>query len=404
MDHDADIIIAGGGLVGGCLALALSRTPLRVCMLEALSDDERLQSPAGRRALALASGTAQMLDQLAVWQAIAPHASPIRHIHVSDRGHFGKTRLHAEQEGVEALGYVVPARHVEQAVTEALLQLESDGRLQWMRPARVMGCSADEQAAHLSVMAGAQSHSLSARLLVAADGGHSTVRRLLGIAQKTRDYGQSALVFEITTQRHHEQTAYERFTATGPLACLPLGRKRCSIVWTLEPDTAGHLLQLPEADFRDHLQRAFGYWLGRVELASSRHLFPLTLVQAESMVAQRTLLIGNAMHQLHPVAGQGFNLGLRDAAQLAEHLAVRHSFGEDPGREDALRLYARARAEDLGQVIGFTDTLVRLFSTPSIPVALMRNIGLFTLDLLPPAKHLLARHAMGLSRRLPRFS
>lgn len=404
MRHDADIIIVGGGLVGGCLALALAGTSLRVCMLEAQSDEERLAAPAGRRALALAWGTATTLNQLAVWTAIAPHASPIRHIHVSDRGHFGKTRLHADQEGVEALGYVVAARHVEHAVSEALLRLEAEGRLQWMRPARVMGCSADARAAHLSVMAESESHTLSASLVVAADGGNSTVRKLLGISQKIRDYGQSALVFEISTQRDHEQTAYERFTATGPLACLPLGRKRCSIVWTLDPEVAEHLQGLKDDAFRDRFQRAFGFWLGRVELASSRHLFPLTLVQAESMVAERTLLIGNAMHQLHPVAGQGFNLGLRDAAQLAEHLAVRQSFGEDPGAEDFIRLYARARADDMGQVIGFTDTLVRLFSTSAVPVALLRNIGLFALDILPPAKRLLARHAMGISRRQPRFS
>jgi 2-octaprenyl-6-methoxyphenol hydroxylase len=400
MPCDYDVLIVGGGLAGGSLALALAGVPLRVGVIEGVSEEERKASPAGARALALARGTVRILESLGIWSRIEPGATPIRTVHVSDRGHFGKTRLDAEHEEVVALGYVVRARDVEDAIVAAL----NSAPLDLIRPARVIGLQAGPDSVHLSLKRAEESLALSARLVVGADGSDSTVRKLAGIPLSIRDYRQTALVFEVATAVDHGNVAYERFTASGPLAFLPLGRRRCSVVWTVEPEEAEHLGGLPVAEFTARLQEAFGHWLGPLTLASERQGFPLRLVRAGRMVAKRVVLIGNAMHQIHPVAGQGFNLGLRDAAQLAERLRVKRSFGEDIGNPHFLENYAAARRRDLRDVVAFTDSVVRIFSNPFPPLALARNIGLVLLDCLPAAKHLLARRAMGLDGRLPRFT
>lgn len=396
---DYDVLIIGGGLAGGSLALALAGSPLKVAVVEGSTESERQAAPAGARALALARGTARILETLGVWAAVEPKATPILNIHVSDRGHFGKARLSAEREGVAALGYVVTARDVEDAVAGAL----HSGTVELIQPARLIGLRAGPDSVHVSLKRGEETLMLSARLVVGADGSDSTVRRLLEIPQIVREYGQTALVFEVATELDHRNVAYERFTVSGPLAVLPLGRRCCSVVWTLAPSDAEELCAVPEAEFLARLQHAFGYWLGALGPVGPRQTFPLKLIRAGRMADDRVVLIGNAMHQLHPVAGQGFNLGLRDAAQLAERLIVKQGFGEDIGAPAFLHSYAEARQSDLRSTVAFTDSLIRLFSNDFLPLALVRNIGLFALDCLPPAKHLLARHAMGLAERLPRF-
>jgi 2-octaprenyl-6-methoxyphenol hydroxylase len=396
MNYDYDLLIVGGGLVGGSLALALEGAPLRIGVVEAVAEPERRASSAGDRALALSRGTAQILDALGVWQAVVPQAMPIRQIHVSDRGHFGKTRLRAADQGVDALGHVAVARVLEDAIEQGL------GRLAVERicPARVIGLKAGRDGVCVTLKRGGECLSLNVRLVVAADGGNSTVRGLLGIEQDVRDYGQTAIVTEAQTSKSADGTAFERFTAAGPLAFLPLARRKSSVVWTMRHEDAAELLAQPEAEFTQRLQEAFGYWLGSVRLAGPRQGFPLKLIRAERMVDDRVVLIGNAMHQLHPVAGQGFNLGLRDAALLAERLRAQLAFGADIGEAGFLGQYAAARSRDLGQVIRFTDSLVRIFSNDFPPFALARNLGLLALDRLPPVKRLLARHAMGYGVRL----
>lgn len=396
MDYDYDLVIVGGGLVGGSLALALRDAPLRIAVVEALSAEDRHNSPAGNRALALARGSAQLLNTLGVWAEVAPEAMAIQHIHVSDRGHFGKTRLHAADKNVDALGYVAVARGLEDAIEHGLQQLP----VTQICPARIMGLKAGRDGVCLSLKHHGDSLNLTAKLVVAADGGNSTVRSLLGIEQDVRDYGQTAIVTEIRTAKDNGHTAYERFTSSGPLAVLPLERRKCSVVWTLKHEDAAELLAQSEAEFTEKLQAAFGYWLGKIELAAPRQGFPLKLIRAERMVDERVVLIGNAMHQIHPVAGQGFNLGLRDAALLAEWLRAQAGFGADIGDWDFLHRYAEARGQDLAKVIRFTDSLVRVFSTDFPPLALARNLALLALDRLPPAKRLLARHAMGYGVRL----
>lgn len=397
---DYDLVIVGGGLVGGSLALALQHAPLRIAVVEAATDSERRASPAGHRALALARGSAQILDRLGLWGEIEPSASRIERIHVSDRGHFGKTRIDASHEAVEALGYVATARLIEDRIATALQQASPE----LIQPARVIGLKAGEDCICVTLKQGEEHVHLTSRLVVAADGSQSSVRTLLDIGQTVRDYRQSAIVVEVTTERATRGTAYERFTTSGPLAVLPIGSKRCSVVWTLRHAEAEDVMALPDRMFLELLQQTFGYWLGRLELDSPRQRFPLKLIQAARMTDARAVLIGNAAHQLHPVAGQGFNLGLRDAAQLAEALIARTAFGEDIGDREFLTSYAALRKRDLAGVIFFTDSLVRIFSTDFQPIALARNLGLLALDCWPGAKQSLTRHAMGLARRIPHFS
>ncbi|PZN83114.1 MAG: 2-octaprenyl-6-methoxyphenyl hydroxylase [Candidatus Methylumidiphilus alinenensis] len=399
MNYDYDVLIVGGGLVGGSLALALADTALRIGVIEAVPEDKRIASSAGDRALALAWGSAQILGQVGVWQGAEKKAAPIRHIHVSDQGYFGKLRMSAEREGVPALGYVATARTLEEEVALRL----SQSPVTMICPASVIGLKAGSEAVHVSLREGNESINLTARLLVAADGGNSTVRKLLEIGQSIRDYGQTAIVTEVNTGKSGDFTAYERFTPVGPLAFLPVAKKRYSVVWTQKADDAAELLAMPDSAFTDRLQSAFGYWLGKIALASRRQAFPLKLIRAERMADERVVLIGNAMHQLHPVAGQGLNLGLRDVAMLAEMLVARLAFGEDIGERTFLERYAQARQADLDRVIRFTDSTVRIFSTDFAPVALARNAGLLALDRFLPGKRLLAQYAMGLGNRIPRF-
>ena len=389
--NEFDVLIVGGGLVGGSLALALAHTSLRVGLVEAQTDEERQASSAGDRALALSRGTVQSLKALGVWEGTAAAAMAIRHIHVSDRGHFGKTRLHAADCGVDALGHVVVARVLENAI-QAKLRETAVIRL---CPVRTMGVKAGPDRVHATLKQGQDQLQVSARLLVAADGGHSTVRTLLGVEQQIRDYGQTAVVTEVTTTKDTLNTAYERFTPSGPLAFLPLERRKCSVVWTLDTEAAEDAVRQGEGEFTARLQEAFGYWLGRIALASRPVGFPLRLIRADRMTDPRVVFIGNAMHQIHPVAGQGFNLGLRDAAMLAERIALQVQLQEDIGAPAFLESYALARRHDLERVVRFTDSLVRIFSNEFPPLVLGRNLALTAMDRIPMVKRLLSHQAMG---------
>ncbi|EIC31317.1 MULTISPECIES: 2-octaprenyl-6-methoxyphenyl hydroxylase [Methylomicrobium] len=394
-----DLLIAGGGLAGNCLALALRDSGLKLAIIEANTRAEQRVSPAGDRALALAAGTVTLLDALDVWQGIRQAATPIETIHVSDRGHFGKTRLSAEQEGVEALGYVITARDLEGHVAD---RVEATG-IERLCPARVAGLYSGVDEIGVSLKLGGESVTLSAKLLAGADGGLSSVRKLLDIGQQVTDYGQTALVTTVSTSRPNRFTAYERFTASGPLALLPVGERHSAVVWTRTREDAETLLSLPEVEFTAELQACFGYRLGELALAAPRRAFPLTLIRAERMIEGRAVIVGNAAHQLHPVAGQGFNLGLRDVAALAEALLQQHAQGGDIGEPALLKAYAEARRRDHERTIRFTDRLIHIFSNEWLPVAAVRNAGLCLLDRIPAAKSLLSRHAMGLSGRLPRL-
>jgi 2-octaprenyl-6-methoxyphenol hydroxylase len=399
MQQDYDLLIAGGGLAGNCLALALKDTGLKIAIVEAIPRQQLDSSPAGDRALALAAGTVKMLEALGLWQAIAHLATPIKQIHISDQGHFGKTRLSAGQEKVAALGYVITARDIESHMAKRV----AEANISLICPARVTGLMAGNQEINVSLKQGEQALAFSAKLLVGADGGNSSVRKLLEIAQVNTDYAQTALVTTVKTSLPNNFTAYERFTRSGPLALLPVGANESAVVWTRSTEDAESLMSGSEADFLAELQQCFGYKLGELSLSAPRRAFPLALIRAQKMQAARTLIIGNAVHQLHPVAGQGFNLGLRDVVTLAEMLTKQQASGLDIGDEQFLSAYTAARQKDHDRTISFTDSLVRIFSNDWLMLAAVRNAGLAVLDHLPIAKNLLARHAMGMAGRMPRL-
>ena len=398
MQTNYDMLIVGGGLAGNCLAWALKDSGLKLGIVEAQTREQLYNSAAGDRALALAGGTVTLLEALDLWQGIKHKATAIKNIHVSDRGHFGKTRLSAQQP-VAALGYVITAREIESHVTRLIEQ----AGIPEIRPARVAGLMSTERDIGVSLKHRDESLSLTASLVVGADGGNSSVRKLLDIGQKVVDYGQTALVTTVDCALPHHNTAYERFTRSGPLALLPVGKQQCAVVWTLTHEEAEWLKQASDDEFIEQLQQCFGFRLGELKLAAPRRAFPLTLVQAETTVKGRTVIVGNAAHQLHPVAGQGFNLGLRDVVLLAEMLIEQYESGKDIGDPALLDRYARARQKDLNKVIGFTHSLVRIFSNDGMALAAARNIGLALFDILPGGKSVLTRHAMGLAGRLPRL-
>jgi len=389
-----DVLIVGGGLAGASLALALKPLGLSLAVVETLSPETRRASPAGDRALALALGSVEIFRKLSVWDKAAAKAVPIHHIHVSDRGHFGKTRLHATELGVEALGYVIPARELEQAVLETCAHRAVD----FICPAEVTGLKVLENRVEIRLKSDRETWRCQARLVVAADGGNSKVRQWMGIGQRVQDYGQVALVSTVECEKPHRYTAYERFTSSGPLALLPLAKRRCALIWSQETQQARKLQSLPSPEMEARLQQAFGWKLGALGLAAPLRAFPLRLIRAERLFGERVVIVGNAAHQLHPVAGQGFNLGLRDVMVLAGFLEEQQRRGGDPGAFTLLERYAKARVRDHDRVIGFSDGLIRWFSLSTSFSALGRNLGLLALDHLPPLKRRFSYQAMGMDQ------
>ena len=401
MTNDYDILIIGGGLVGASLACALGGQALRVGLVEAKPFATRTQPDYDERCIALSYGSQRIFAAMGLWPALADSCTPIRRIQISDRGHFGAARLDADEEGVAALGYVAPARVIGQALAARLAEFAN---IELLCPAQVEAVRLDTDAAQVSVQVGDASRLLRSRLIVAADGAHSLVREQLGIETAHWQYDQTAVIANITPERPHQNTAFERFTDTGPLALLPLIDERCALVWTVRTTQVDALMQLDDAAFLAALQERFGQRLGRLLKVGNRQAYPLNLVRARESVRPRLALIGNAAHSLHPVAGQGFNLGLRDVAALADVLVEALHDGVDLGNLAVLQRYAAARRRDQHGVIAFTDGLARIFANPLAPVALARNLGLIAVDLLPPCKHFLTRRTMGLAGRLPRLA
>jgi len=408
MADDYDIVIVGGGMVGASLAVALAGLPLRVAVVEAWPPSSASQPSYDDRATALAEGSRRVFETLGCWQDLAPHAAPIRRIHVSDRGRFAFSRLQAADYGVEALGHVVENRRLGAMLWSVLA---ASPRIDLLAPVRVL--SVDPSAALATVeiepagsgAEGGSPRELRARLVVAADGARSRTREMLGMAAQVQDYGQSAVIANVTASEPGAgDEAYERFTDTGPLAMLPMTQGRYSLVWTVEPARATDLVAADDARFLAELQDAFGYRLGRLERTGERQSYPLQLTRALDQSLGRLLLVGNAAHGLHPVAGQGFNLGLRDAAVLADVLATACSEGQDPGDAAVIDAYLEWRRDDHQRVIGMTDSLVRLFTNPLGPVKAARALGLLGLDLFAPVKEEFARRSMGLHGRLPRLA
>jgi 2-octaprenyl-6-methoxyphenol hydroxylase len=396
-----DVLIVGGGMVGACLVRALAGQGLRLAVIEATSFETRAEPGYDDRAIALAHGTQRLFSTMQLWEQLAPEATPIHRIHVSDRGHWGFTRMNREEEGLEALGYMVPARVLARVLGEAVQSREG---VDLYCPAQVEEVQTSEQEVRVALRTPETRQSLSARLVVAADGAGSLIRERLGIAVDERDYEQTAIVTNVTPQLVHNNTAFERFTDSGPLALLPMSGQRCAVVWTVAAQDANAVMALSDAAFLARLQERFGYRLGRLERVGTRQAWPLRLIRAHESVRPRLALAGNAAHTLHPIAGQGFNLGARDVAALAEVLVDAMRAGQDIGALDVLKRYGAWREQDQRRVTAFTDAMARMFSLPLPGFPVMRSAGMITLDLLPPAKRLFTRLTMGRAGRIPRLA
>jgi 2-octaprenyl-6-methoxyphenol hydroxylase len=392
-----EVAIIGGGLVGASLAAALAGGGRRVLLIEGVAIDSAAQPSFDERTTALGNASRRIYEGLALWPQLQPAAAAIRTIHVSDAGRFGFARLEAREQGIEAFGYVIANRHLGRTLWQ---RLATAPNLTLRVPARVSALEIGAAGVTLEVSSGQRCERFVAQLLVAADGAQSQVRAAAGIEAGTLDYRQVAVVANVASDVPHGGVAYERFTPAGPLAVLPLIDGARAVIWACEPERAQELLVLEERAYLAQLQANFGWRAGRFVRAGRRNSYPLSLTRANATTAQRTVLIGNAAQALHPVAGQGFNLGLRDAAMLAELLAATG----DAGDGELLARFAAWRARDRAGVVAFTDGLIRLFGSRRAPFGLLRNLGLLLFDLTPPAKSALARVSGGFAGPAPRLA
>lgn len=403
-DRPYDIVVAGGGMVGASLALAIAPLGLRVAVVEPVARDADAQPSFDDRTTALSRSSQRMFEAMGLWDDIAAAATPIARIHVSDQGRFGLSHIDAEEQRVEALGYVVINRVLGSVIQSALT---AAGGLEMLCPARIKAAETGPDCVRVTVEADATTRQLSCRLLVAADGANSSVREMVGITAEQLAYGQRAVIGNLVTEKPLENCAYERFTENGPLAMLPMTEGRVGFVWTVSEQDAERVLGLDDAAFLEELQRQFGNRLGTLSRVGERAAYPLMLSKALRLTAQRAVLVGNAAHGLHPVAAQGFNLGLRDVAALCDCIAdaIAAGGGEvDVGDGQLLRRYAEWRRSDQKKLVGFTDGLVRLFGASAPPLRVLRSLGMLGFDLVPGVRSLFAKHTMGLAGRLPRLS
>lgn len=396
-----DIVIAGGGMIGTSLALALAPLNLRVAVVEAIPRSAEQQPSFDDRSTALSRSTQRMFEAMGLWPGIVAASTPIRHIHVSDRGRFGFSHIDAEEQGVEALGYVVINR-----VLGRLLQrsLDAQERVDQVCPGRIVAVELADDHASVTIDAGGLDRELTCRLLVAADGANSSVRDMIGISAMRIDYAQWAIIGNLLPESPPENRAFERFTESGPVAMLPVADNRAAFVWMHSPQRARELLDMPDDDFTAAIQAAFGHRLGRFSKVGKRVGYPLALTKANGLVARRSVVVGNAAHGLHPVAAQGFNLGLRDVAALCDCIADALEGDTDIGSASVLEAYADWRRDDQRKLVRFTDSIVRLFGDARGPVRMIRDLGMLCFDLVPGVRRTFAKHTMGLAGRLPRLS
>ena len=404
-----DIVIAGGGLVGGSFALMLAaglQKPARILLVDAqpltVDAHKQLTADFDARSTALSWGSRQIYDNIGIWGQLAPYACAINDIHVSDRGHPGAVRLHNHEMGVEALGYVLENQHLSAVINQTLSEQTS---IEICAPATVIQARpmSDGMAIQLQTADGQQQ--LNTRLLVLADGGRSGLCEQLGIHLDRQPYQQQALVCNVGFEKDHQGQAFERFTDTGPMAVLPLNKNeqagsghRGALVWTLAEHNASDILQLPDEDFLAALQQRFGWRLGGMQRVGRRSLYPLALTLAREQIRPGLVLLGNVAHTLHPVAGQGLNLALRDARALAKLLTDTINAGdsENLGNYARLEAFQQAQGWDQRSTVMFSDLTTRLFSNSQAALVTGRNLGLLLMDLMPPARRWFARQAMGL--------
>ncbi len=393
MDNHYDIVIVGGGLVGLSLAHALADLPLRLALLESPPPESKTTSTFDARSLALSLSSQHILEHLGLWSELS-NVTPIKQIHISERGRFGSTHLRAQEQGVDAFGCVVEIETLAKSLEKNLARHPQITRIM----AQVVSAENQTNSMALTLSTGETIH---ADLVLAADGAQSSFRTLFNIGVTKKDYQQMAVIANIGLRHSHGHQAFERFTPRGPLALLPLSDDRMALVWTFPKHEADFFLKCSEQEFLDELQSQFGTRLGRFKKLGVRQSFPLFLIKAQEQIRPRLVILGNAAHVLHPIAGQGFNLSLRDVATIAEVLRDALNCGERIDSLSVLQRYLNLRKQDQRRILGFTRGLLGLFSMDVLPCSLMRSAGLGSLDALPAFKRAFAQMAMGLSGRVP---
>lgn len=412
-----DIIISGGGLSGSLMALSLADLTkadgslLSIAIVEAKKPEEHKTAQQSHtsplfddRVLALSHASAKYLDSVGVWQHLLLDACPIEKIDISDRGHYGKARIEAQEHGVSALGYVIAMAKIGQGQLKALA---SKTNVQWFspdtitdinwQPSNELSNSVDNSVVNVTL---SSADILQTSLLLACDGANSPCRKLAKIDVNKSDYQQVALIANVATEKTHNNKAFERFTEFGPIALLPLvplknSQSRCSLVWTLSAKQSEQLLALNDVEFSHQLELAFGSWLGAITQVGKRDVYPLVLLQAQQQTYHRMALIGNASHTIHPIAGQGFNLGLRDVQLMASLIEKQLQNQADMGSFTLLNEYSQKRAQDQKQIITLTDSLVTLFANDLPPLVAGRNAGLKIMNYCQPLKTTLVNKLMG---------
>jgi len=399
--QEFDVVIVGGGMVGASLACALASLPLKIAIIEAFPFKSNNQPSYDARSIALAYGSKRIFSSLGIWNNLEADATEIKQIHISNKGQFGVTRLNAKDESLDALGYVIENRLLGNAL---LKKIETHDNIELICPAKLSSLEVKSEFATVNIEKDNKTIQLQSKLIVGADGGNSKVREILNITTKNKDYKQTAIISNVTPGKPHNNIAYERFTKHGPIAVLPMTDNRCSLVLTVEKEHEKEVLALDDKDFLHYLEQRFGFRCGGFIKTSKRHAYPLSLMQINEHYKPRAVIIGNAAHTLHPIAGQGFNLGIRDVSALADIIAQACQKGIDIGDQAVLKEYAELRNNDQKTVALITDSLAQIFSNELFPLTKIRAKGLVLTDLLPPAKHLMAKHAMGLNGKLPRLS
>lgn len=397
-----DVAIAGGGMAGLTLAAALGKAGLSVAVIDREKPSSHVAPDYDGRSSAIALGSAQVFRGVDVWPYLQDHAQPIWDIRVVD-GHVlrgvSPLFLHYDHADVgdDPFGYIIENRYTRAALHTVIPTLDP---VTWLAPDAVTGVDRDAGAATVHLQSG---NSVRASLVIAADGKNSALRAEAGIKVTGWDYDQTSIVCTVRHARSHQGTAVELFLPGGPFAMLPMTDDRSNIVWSDHRDRAAEIMALSDEAFLAELSARFGDWLGDIELIGPRFAFPLSLSHAETYIGNRLALLGDAGHAIHPIAGQGLNMGLRDVAALAEVLVDAHRLGMDLGSVEVLRRYERWRRFDNVLLAAVTDGLTRLFSNDVPPLRLARDLGLAAVNRLPPAKKFLMRHAMGVVGELPRL-
>jgi len=399
MSRDYDVVIIGAGMVGASLACALAPSGLRIAIIEAVTLKNDYQPSYDDRGLTLSPSSMRILEHIGVWQNVLPAINPIKKIHISEQGRFGFTHMDAAQTNNNDLGYVVVARSLGQALHKQMLSFEN---ISLICPAELKSFKQSEEAMSIEISCSGRSELITSGLLVGADGSQSLVRRLAAINVKEHDFKQTAIVANVTTQKPNQATAYERFTHHGPVALLPIDKNRSVLVFTVATENAAQYMSIADTQFIDAVETEFGRRLGKIEQIGQRRSYPIMFIEAVEQYQQQLILLGNAAHSIHPNSAQGFNLGLRDVAGLAECVFAAIEKGLDIDDISILENYISLRLPDQQRVMRFTNRLASSFYNKNPLLIPARNLAMLMIDTLPIVKETFIKQAMGIAGLQPR--